>query len=435
MMGIRKGDFMNWKIHLCFMNMKRRKVRTVLTVLGAAIGVVSLVSLLAIGIGVKKELIGSMLASESVNKITITGENYGRNKEKMLTDSTIERISEFSNVADCYGCYEAFVNMEYGRYVYWGYVTGIPEEKLDALKLKSGDITGSASGVKPDLIFGGNMASMFFDQNTGETFADIEGKKADAFIGERLKTVFVDSEENVSARLKVAAVTDGGDYDESSQQIYCNIDTLIRMLKRNSSDGKIAGQPVDADGNAYKDFIYSSAVVTVDSIDNVDAVVKRLQDMGFQTQNSKEYLDMIKKNVKMIQILLGVVGMIALVVAVIGISNTMTTSVFDRVNEIGILKVLGCDPDELRQVFLFEAGLLGLLGGVAGVLVSVFVKTLINKVAVWAFSVSAGVDIAVMPWWLGLGAIAGSAVLGILAGYFPARWASRLKPIDAVGRI
>ena len=91
-MGIRKGDFMNWKIHLCFMNMKRRKVRTVLTVLGAAIGVVSLVSLLAIGIGVKKELIGSMLASESVNKITITGENYGRNKEKMLTDSTIERI-------------------------------------------------------------------------------------------------------------------------------------------------------------------------------------------------------------------------------------------------------------------------------------------------------------------------------------------------------
>ena len=208
------------------------------------------------------------------------------------------------------------------------------------------------------------MASMFFDQNTGETFADIEGKKADAFIGERLKTVFVDSEENVSARLKVAAVTDGGDYDESSQQIYCNIDTLIRMLKRNSSDGKIAGQPVDADGNAYKDFIYSSAVVTVDSIDNVDAVVKRLQDMGFQTQNSKEYLDMIKRNVKMIQILLGVVGMIALVVAVIGISNTMTTSVFDRVNEIGILKVLGCDPDELRQVFLFEAGLLGLLGGV-----------------------------------------------------------------------
>ena len=167
MMGIRKGDFMNWKIHLCFMNMKRRKVRTVLTVLGAAIGVVSLVSLLAIGIGVKKELIGSMLASESVNKITITGENYGRNKEKMLTDSTIERISEFGSVADCYGCYEAFVNMSLGRYVYWGYVTGIPEEKLYALKLKSGDIADGTTGVKPDLVFGGNMASMFFDQNTG----------------------------------------------------------------------------------------------------------------------------------------------------------------------------------------------------------------------------------------------------------------------------
>lgn len=426
---------MNWKIHLCFMNMKRRKIRTVLTVLGAAIGVISLVSLLAIGIGVKKELIGSMLASESVNKITITGESSGRNKEKMLTDATIERISEFNNVADCYGRYEVFVNMECGRYVYWGYITGIPEKELNALKLKNGDMPQSGSEIKPDLIFGSNIASMFFDEKTGATYADAEKKKSDSFIGERIKTTFVDSEGTAGARLKVTATTGSGDYDESSQQIYCNIDSLIRLLKRNSSDGSIAGQPVDADGRAYRDFIYSSAVVTVDSMDNVDAVVKRLQDMGFQTENSKEYLDMIKKNVKMIQILLGVVGMIALVVAVIGISNTMTTSVFDRINEIGILKVLGCDPDELRQVFLFEAGFMGFLGGVAGVMVSFFVKALINKVAVWAFSVSKGVDIAVMPWWLWVGAIAGSTLLGILAGYFPARWASKLKPAEAVGRI
>ncbi len=82
------------------------------------------------------------------------------------------------------------------------------------------------------------------------------------------------------------------------------------------------------------------------------------------------------------------IGMIALIVAVIGISNTMTTSVFDRVNEIGILKVLGCDIDELRLLFLMEAAVIGLVGG----------------------------------------------VLGVAAGYFPARWASKLRPIDAVTR-
>lgn len=66
----------------------------------------------------------------------------------------------------------------------------------------------------------------------------------------------------------------------------------------------------------------------------------------------------------MIQLLLGGIGMIALIVAVIGISNTMTTSVFDRVNEIGILKVLGRDIDELRLLFLMEAAVIGLVGGV-----------------------------------------------------------------------
>lgn len=84
--------------------------------------------------------------------------------------------------------------------------------------------------------------------------------------------------------------------------------------------------------------------MTVDNIDHVDSTVKKLQDMGYTTENEKEYLDTIQKYLKMVQLLLGGIGAIALIVAVIGISNTMTTSVFDRINEIGVLKVLGCDP-------------------------------------------------------------------------------------------
>ena len=225
---------------------------------------------------------------------------------------------------------------------------------------------------------------------------------------------------------------DDNTYFMESQSVYCDLDVLLRYLKRKSPDGNIVGQPVDAEGNAYKDFIYSSAVVVVDDINEVDAVVKKLQDMGFQTENEKEYLDSVKKTLKVVQLLLGGIGMIALVVAVIGISNTMTTAVYDRINEIGILKVLGCDLDELLYLFLLESGILGAMGGVVGIAVSYGIRGIINKLGVMLLEFAKGTQLAVIPWWLVLAAVVFSTVLGILAGYFPARWAVKLKPIDAV---
>ena len=212
------------------------------------------------------------------------------------------------------------------------------------------------------------------------------------------------------------------------------MDSLKSLLRKVSADGKLYGQPVDGNGNSYREFVYTSAVVIVDDINNVDAMVKKLQDMGYQTENSKEYLDTIQKYLKMIQLLLGGIGMIALIVAVIGISNTMTTSVFDRVNEIGILKVLGCDIDELRLLFLMEAAVIGLVGGVLGVLSSYGVRIVVNKAAVSMFNLAKGTQIAMIPWWLALAGVLGSVILGVAAGYLPARWASKLRPIDAVTR-
>ncbi len=140
----------------------------------------------------------------------------------------------------------------------------------------------------------------------------------------------------------------------------------------------------------------------------------------------------MKKTMKLVQLLLGGIGMIELVVAVIGISNTMTTAVYDRINEIGILKVLGCDLDELLYLFLLESGILGAVGGIVGIAVSYGIRGIINKLGVILLEFAKGTQLAVIPWWLVVAAVVFSTVLGILAGYFPARWAVKLKPIDAV---
>ena len=445
---------MGWIWHLCLMNMKRRKIRTFLTVLGVMIGVISVVALMSVGLGVKKEMIDSVVDSGSVNQIKVYSETGGKHKDRMITDKTIETFSKFSNVSGCYSVYEVPVTMKYGEYEYYGNLVGVPGDELSTWKLVNGENVIKDSDGK-GFAAGSSVGKLFFNTNTYTSFEKKEKKGIGSLTGRRFDTVFGWGDENAkTVKLKLTGVLADGSadkasdddsdntegevytstYSEKSQTIYCDMDYLKSLLKRVSVDGKLEGQPVDGNGNSYREFIYTAAIVTVDDTNNVDAIVKKFQDMGYQTENAKEYLDTIQKYLKMIQLLLGGIGTIALVVAVIGISNTMTTSVFDRVNEIGILKVLGCDIDELRLLFLAEAAIIGAAGGVLGVGCSYGVKVIIDKCAVSMFHLAKGTNISYIPWWLALAGMMGSVVLGVAAGYFPARWATKLRPIDAVTR-
>lgn len=445
---------MGWIWHLCLMNMKRRKIRTFLTVLGVMIGVISVVALMSVGLGVKKEMIDSVVDSGSVNQIKVYSETGDKHKDRMITDKTIETFSKFSNVSGCYSVYEVPVTMKYGEYEYYGNLVGVPGDELSTWKLINGENVIKDSDGK-GFAAGSSVGKLFFNPNTYTSFEKKEKKGIGSLTGRRFDTVFGWGDENAkTVKLKLTGVLADGSadiasdddsdntegevytstYSEKSQTIYCDMDYLKSLLKRVSVDGKLEGQPVDGNGNSYREFIYTAAIVTVDDTNNVDAIVKKFQDMGYQTENAKEYLDTIQKYLKMIQLLLGGIGTIALVVAVIGISNTMTTSVFDRVNEIGILKVLGCDIDELRLLFLAEAAIIGAAGGVLGVGCSYGVKVIIDKCAVSMFHLAKGTNISYIPWWLALAGMMGSVVLGVAAGYFPARWATKLRPIDAVTR-
>jgi ABC-type antimicrobial peptide transport system permease subunit len=430
------GILMGWIFRLCTMNMKRRKVRTVLTVLGVTIGVVSVVSLLALGIGVKGALLGDYESGDTVRRITVYGEESGKRKDKMLTERTTEKFENISHVETVYPVYEIFaaITMD-NKYSGYTQICGIPTERLETLSLVD-DTKITGKSTKPELIFGNLMGLMFYDENSGVSYNEGENKKTKDMLGKKITVNFGYGEDSFSDKLSVNGVMEGDDnsYTTESQSIYCDLDVLLKYLKKHSSNGVIIGQPTDEEGNPYKDFVYTSAVVIVDDVNQVDDVVKKLQDMGFQTENEKEYLDSVKKTLKVVQLLLGGIGMIALVVAVIGISNTMTTAVYDRINEIGILKVLGCDMDELQFLFLLESGILGVAGGIAGVVVSYGIRGIINKIGVVLLEFDKGTELAVIPWWLVLAAIIFSTILGIVAGYFPARWAARLRPIEAVQR-
>lgn len=427
---------MKFMFRLSLLNMRRRGTRTVLTILGVAIGVVSVVALLALGFGVKKEMLKSFGDESSVKKIIVSGSQNYKEKNKLLTERNIEKLGELDHIENIYPMYEVEVMFTVGNYQGWVSLTGIPEEELEKYELtEESTYWANKSGQrKPGIIMGNSMGYLFYDWRTDTSYKDGERKPFCELVNTKMQARIGWGDDAIEDKLSIDGFLAGDEeqFTDESQRAFCDIEVLKKYLKRNSSNGVIMNQPTDDQGRPLADFVYSGAVVVVDDIDNVEFVVKKLQDMGFHTENEKEYLDSAKRTVNIVQLLLGGIGTIALIVALIGISNTMTTAVYDRVNEIGVLKVVGCDPDELVGMFLFESGFLGFVGGIIGVIVALVVKGGLNTIAVMAFHFSKGTQLAIIPWWLMLGAVIMSTLFGTLAGYFPARWASKLNPLEAV---
>ncbi|MDE5779715.1 MAG: ABC transporter permease [Lachnospiraceae bacterium] len=419
---------MAWIWHLCISNMKKRGIRTLLTILGVVIGVISIVSMVSIGIGVKSELMSSVEDMVSIKEITVIGEMEGKRKDRMLTDRTISDMQKIEGVVSVYPQLTVNGIMWYGNYINYGEIYGVPTEYLEQMELTDGRLP-SAKGIKPELVFGKSRQEGFYNENSGLMYGESPGAKS-TLTGENVRlSLGYDMNNAESYHLSVVGTT-ARQYDYN---IYTDIGVLKKFLKKHLKDGLLIDQPVNENGENYNDWVYAAAVVVVEDMEQIDSVVKRLQDMGFQTINEKETVDSMQKMIKIAQILLAGIGMIALVVAVIGISNTMTTAVYDRINEIGILKVLGCDPDELQFLFLMESGILGGVGGLVGILFSyVAMELLVNRLAVKLIGLQKGTQLAVIPLWLAFAALVFAIVLGLFAGYFPARWAAKLKPIDAV---
>jgi ABC-type antimicrobial peptide transport system permease subunit len=180
------------------------------------------------------------------------------------------------------------------------------------------------------------------------------------------------------------------------------------------------------------EWVYSSIVVNVDDADNVESVTKDIQDMGFHAESNKELLQSAQNSLQIVELVLGGIGMVAFLVAAIGIANTMMMSTYERTKEIGIMKVLGCDMRDIQKLFLAEAGFIGFLGGVVGVGLTYGISVVINYVVRSMMESSMSGNISVIPWWLAAAAIAFSTVMGMIAGYFPARRAMKLSPLAAI---
>ena len=154
--------------------------------------------------------------------------------------------------------------------------------------------------------------------------------------------------------------------------------------------------------------------------------------MGYNASTNAEYMESAKKQMGMIQAVLGGIGAVSLLVAAIGIANTMMMSIYERTKEIGIIKVLGCSLKNIREMFLIEAASIGLIGGVAGMVLSYILSAIINFLTGHGAAMGIEGNLSYIPIWLVLVAIAFATLIGTLAGFFPALRAMMLSPLAAI---
>ncbi len=180
--------------------------------------------------------------------------------------------------------------------------------------------------------------------------------------------------------------------------------------------------------------MYSSVSVRVKNPSQVQPVEDAIKKMGFTTFSILDASRGLRQFFAVLYAFLGIFGSLALMVASIGIVNTLVMAILERRREIGIMKAIGASDGDVKKLFFAEAGAMGILGGMVGVALGWFIGQVINfgtNVYLKRQSLPPEHFWAV-PWWLVALAIGFSFVVSLVSGLYPAGRAARLDPVQAL---
>jgi putative ABC transport system permease protein len=180
--------------------------------------------------------------------------------------------------------------------------------------------------------------------------------------------------------------------------------------------------------------VYPSLSVRVKSPDRVEPVQDAIGKMGFSTFSILDATRGLRRFFAVFDLFLGIFGSLALAVAALGIVNTLVMAILERRREIGIMKAIGASDGDVKKLFLAEAAVMGLVGGMLGVALGWTMGRLINAGAnVYLHRQNLpSEELWAVPWWLVVGAIAFAIVISMISGLYPAARAARLDPVQAL---
>jgi len=394
---------------LAFNNLRRRKLRSWLTMIGIFIGIAAVVALISLGQGMQNA-IEEQFEQLGKDKIIIMPRGMmapgsATSESLKLTSKDLKVIENVRGVEYASGYLIKQGQAKYKGEAGIGFATGITEEDFERMREMAGLEILDGRELKDEdkfkVVVGYNH--IYKDEwekpmSIGSTI-EIEGYD-----------------------FKVIGVVSkiGNPVDDTL--LYVQKDVLREILDIGDEESQILVKtapgfnPEDVAETIKRKLRQSRG--------------EREDQETFSVSTSEQLLETFGNILSVIQAVLIGIAAISLLVGGIGIMNTMYTAVMERTKEIGTMKAVGAKNSDVLFIFLFESGLLGLVGGVIGIGIGMG----LGETAEYIASVALGTDLlqAAFPWYLILGALAFSFLVGCISGVAPAYQASRLKPADAL---
>lgn len=454
-------------ISMAVKNLWKRKLRTFLTILGVIIGTASIIVMVSLGIGMNESFEAQLSQRGNLRVITVRssgGDYYGNgvvsiggssssNNKATLDDKAVSTFKKIGGVEAVTPVVRGYFRFLIDKYVGDISVTGIDPSSMEAFGYNLDQGRLLMEGDELTAVFGNHATEYNFYNpklnwrvrwnNPAVIDNIIEVPKVqityDNNYGEKRDTVSTDTESKSKKpakvyKLNVVGVL-GGDSD-NSYSVFMPINQVQKLIKEKEKFEKEQyKQYGGSSSNTQNQAAYNSIMVKCYEMDDVKIVQDKIKEMGFQTYSLTEDLEYQKQTSKSMQALLGAIGAVSLLVAAIGITNTMVMSIYERTKEIGVMKVIGASLKDIKRLFLVEAALIGLLGGIFGVLISLLISNIINSTGVQFLGMMTygeASKISSVPLWLCMVGLCFSALVGIISGYFPARRAMNLSAISAI---
>ncbi len=392
-------------------NLKHRKVRSLLTMLGIFIGIAAVVSLIGLGEGLR-ETINSQFGFLGTDILSVTASGGfgppGTGVVDPLTDKELNAIKDVTGVIGAAGRIMESGKLVFNNQVGFGFAVSMPDgedrevmEHLMNMETEKGRLL--EDGESGSVFLGSNFA----EEDNGFGKAILPGAKV----------------EILDVEFKVVGIMEKKGNFQLDSAVFVNEDDLRDLVERPDNEYDIIA--VRFNENVDVEKIQSSIERKIRKIRDVDE-----GEEDFSVETPASVIESVNSVLFGIQIFVYIIASISLLVGGIGIMNTMYTAVVERTKEVGIMKSIGAKNSTVFSLFFIESGFLGIVGGIIGAILGYLVATglsIIGRLVLGSDLISAHFTPQLI-----IGALLFSFILGSFFGTLPAMRAAKLNPVDAL---
>ncbi|WP_460296760.1 ABC transporter permease [Clostridium perfringens] len=424
-------------LSIIWRNMWKRKTRTIFTMMGVIIGCLAIFIIISITNGFERYLTYEMESLMDTSVISIypnwkseTEDNKDSTTKTKLTDKNVEELNKLGYFSEVIPKRYAHTQIKYGKNQTYARI--LANDKANLISESSFLVGKAPKNRSKELLLGYDVAKELLGYSWEEKVKD--DSEFQKLIGKRVKLGGEDfGSDDKGNPLK-------------SKQITCNIVGVLSsgngqknyeiQGSRKLVEDIIKGAPlVDEEFLKEQLTTYEGIDVRVEDKEMLESYEGTLRNMGYQTSSFKEFEKQTRSMLLGVNIILGSLAGISLLVAALGITNTMDMAIYERNREIGVIKVIGGSVRDVIKIFVGEACAISITGGFISIILGVLATLGINSVAKSITENMMGQPIeriAVPSFSLILGILIFCLVIGFIAGILPARKAAKTDVITAI---